>query len=275
MLDSKDIITIKLQRPPITIKKADAPCVRVLNHQVLKPLSPEGIINLDSAMSPTSQPRKRQRLDHLSMEEKILRRKMRNREAAQTARDRKKAFVDELQSNMKQLQAKNAALQTQFLALQAKYSQLQKETEELRSENMALKGLGQKDEVAVKLEPKEEAVDAVVPGSQEESAELNAPQQRELRVPEVVATMASCTLLYVYLLAALTFKSSSYSDSSKSSCRLHSQRLSRQRKFLSLETLPEKNVTLKWWGRHQRSWNPAQDSSITIIPFRVNCLKSR
>ncbi|CAL4217268.1 unnamed protein product [Meganyctiphanes norvegica] len=55
-------------------------------------------------------PRKRQKLDHLSMEEKIMRRKLKNRVAAQTARDRKKSKMDELELQLAEAQAQIADL---------------------------------------------------------------------------------------------------------------------------------------------------------------------
>ncbi|XP_039292433.1 uncharacterized protein LOC111046656 isoform X3 [Nilaparvata lugens] len=51
-----------------------------------------------------SKPPRKRRLDHLSQEEKIMRKKLKNREAAQTSRDRKKARLEELESAVCRLQ---------------------------------------------------------------------------------------------------------------------------------------------------------------------------
>ncbi|XP_046650311.1 uncharacterized protein LOC124341305 [Daphnia pulicaria] len=72
--------------------------------------------------------RKRQRLDHMTEQEKFLRRKMKNRVAAQTARDKKKAKMDELEDVVINLRAENNRLKAenqQLLAENARLSGIQ------------------------------------------------------------------------------------------------------------------------------------------------------
>ncbi|KAK1792448.1 hypothetical protein P4O66_012082 [Electrophorus voltai] len=76
--------------------------------------------------------RKRQRLTHLSPEEKALRRKLKNRVAAQTARDRKKAKMGELEQQVLDLEQENQKLHLENRMLREKASDLLSENEELR-----------------------------------------------------------------------------------------------------------------------------------------------
>ncbi|XP_059193810.1 LOW QUALITY PROTEIN: X-box-binding protein 1 [Centropristis striata] len=90
--------------------------------------------------------RKRQRLTHLSPEEKALRRKLKNRVAAQTARDRKKAKMGELEQQVLELELENQKLHIENRLLREKSSGLLTENEELR-QRLGLDTLDSKEKV--------------------------------------------------------------------------------------------------------------------------------
>uniref|UniRef100_A0A182NPI0 X-box-binding protein 1 n=1 Tax=Anopheles dirus TaxID=7168 RepID=A0A182NPI0_9DIPT len=99
---------------------------------------------------------KKRRLDHLTWEEKIQRKKLKNRVAAQTSRDRKKAKMEEMESTIQeqseqieQLQHRCAALDTEKNAIYDKYLNLERRFEDLQKRLEA-------QEQKVKEEPQEE-----------------------------------------------------------------------------------------------------------------------
>uniref|UniRef100_A0A671PV02 X-box-binding protein 1 n=1 Tax=Sinocyclocheilus anshuiensis TaxID=1608454 RepID=A0A671PV02_9TELE len=92
--------------------------------------------------------RKRQRLTHLSPEEKAQRRKLKNRVAAQTARDRKKAKMGELEQQVLELELENQKLHVENGLLQEQTSDLLSENEELR-QRLGLDTLEVKEKVQV------------------------------------------------------------------------------------------------------------------------------
>ncbi|XP_012586681.1 PREDICTED: LOW QUALITY PROTEIN: X-box-binding protein 1 [Condylura cristata] len=86
----------------------------------------------EAASEGPPQARKRQRLTHLSPEEKALRRKLKNRVAAQTARDRKKARMSELEQQVVDLEEENQKLLLENQLLREKTHGLVVENQELR-----------------------------------------------------------------------------------------------------------------------------------------------
>merc|ERR1739844_381834 len=76
--------------------------------------------------------RKRANLDHLSPEEKMMRRKLKNRVAAQNARDKKRCKMEEMEVELERLKA-------HAKALELRNAELVSENERLTSENDILK----------------------------------------------------------------------------------------------------------------------------------------
>ncbi|XP_076854007.1 LOW QUALITY PROTEIN: X-box-binding protein 1 [Brachyhypopomus gauderio] len=116
--------------------------------------------------------RKRQRLTHLSPEEKALRRKLKNRVAAQTARDRKKAKMGELEQQVLELEQENHKLHLENRMLREKTSDLLSENEELR-QRLGLDTLNTEEEKVEKVQAVESGPSdlVLVTGSSESSTQ--------------------------------------------------------------------------------------------------------
>ncbi|XP_061516462.1 LOW QUALITY PROTEIN: uncharacterized protein LOC1271337 [Anopheles gambiae] len=138
---------------------------------------------------------KKRRLDHLTWEEKIQRKKLKNRVAAQTSRDRKKAKMEEMEKTIQeqseqieQLQNRCSALDTEKSSMYDKYLDLERRFEDLQKRLLAqeLQQQQQHQDQKVKQEPQEDdvvkgSVGCVTAGRQTGSAASpRCPQQQGL-----------------------------------------------------------------------------------------------
>merc|ERR1719216_724169 len=83
--------------------------------------------------------RKRANLDHLSPEERLMRRKLKNRVAAQNARDKKKSQCEEMEKMINQMKEDRQKLLDENSRLQKINSKLQLDNVSLQEENTELK----------------------------------------------------------------------------------------------------------------------------------------
>lgn len=89
----------------------------------------EGLFDI----TPEGQPRRRRRLTHLTNEEKVLRRKLKNRVAAQNARDKKRDESERIKIENEQLQAVVAQMQADAGNRESEIERLKRENAQLRA----------------------------------------------------------------------------------------------------------------------------------------------
>jgi len=189
-------------------------------------------------------PRKRRRLTHLSPDEKLLRRKLKNRVAAQTARDRKKALMTELEEKIAKLEDENKALRKHNVSLKETTTHLVKENAELKSR------LSENVQATIKTEPEPNG-----------SAAPAVPLQKE-QVQVVSRWMAQyCALAAIMslMISSVCFKEAQMSENASSRKRKQprpSRRVSGGEVSLKQEVDTDHK---EWWGSHQQSWNPSMN----------------
>ncbi|CAL8344660.1 unnamed protein product [Lota lota] len=200
--------------------------------------------------------RKRQRLTHLSPEEKALRRKLKNRVAAQTARDRKKAKMGELEQQVLELELENHKLHIENGLLREKSSGLVTENEELK-QRLGLNTLETKESVQVQGSGGDEAGLGV--GSSESAAlRLRVPpQQVQAQHPLNLKTsqwiQMVLTLQTMSLISSWAFWTSLTQSCSSS---LVSRSARSRRCCWSTGGTHYRPPHLQLWGPHQLSWRP-------------------
>ncbi|CAH2074556.1 unnamed protein product, partial [Iphiclides podalirius] len=185
-------------------------------------------------------PSRKRRLDHLTWEEKMQRKKLKNRVAAQTSRDRKKAKMDEMENRIKHFMDVNEKLISEVQSLKALNERLLSENAQLRSEAAARTVAG-------------------TPGPA-----ASQPQQKDGFPP----AMRAARLLLAMCLLQTSSHTSTLTSTSTPSINLQTPSSKRLMQVLQerlkmsqtgkLESALKELQREKWWGPQQSNWNPVK-----------------
>ncbi|CAK9813270.1 X-box-binding protein 1 [Anthophora quadrimaculata] len=213
---------------------------------------------------------KKRRLDHLTWEEKLQRKKLKNRVAAQTSRDRKKAKLDELEETVKALKEQNELLSQECVMLRSQNEILVTETKRLRKDREA-RNSGEfvcsmcQSRVGCAVSSLGSTVSPTHPLQQGGTTQLAS----SLTLTPGAAILLKILTIYLLLKNCLvTSKEMITSSDLKNLQRVFCERLPQKWKQILIEQMnkyqprkiPLRNMTIQkeWWGRHQKMWKPME-----------------
>ncbi len=202
-------------------------------------------MNLSDNMDEEGEPKKRRRLTHLSAEEKMLRRKLKNRVAAQTARDRKKAQMSDLEIKIAKLESENKKLQTENKLLKTNSTSLVKENEALKER---LGQVASSVSVSCGRVSKSEPPRSAAPADP-------LPKEQIQALSHVLMMHYAAFSLTLSLMFCLVCSSNSKKGQQASSRKRKQAHPARCPTMLPEQPRPSD----QWWGRHQQNWNPSMN----------------
>lgn len=252
----------------------------------------------NESVHPGPMPGRKRKLDHLSFDEKVQRKKLKNRVAAQTSRDRKKKQMEEMQDTIEHqgLQIVNLERRCDLLAserdkIAAKYEKLERDYQKMKARNTSRKpetGHNIPEEHKYTRSASDEtSVDSCV-GSftikTEGSAESPMPLLKVTKM-EIESTKRSIksrsqsksevsALLKVIMLCLLYRNSSKISSSTNSTlnslqkaCSKMSRQTWKQMFHKAALQMPKSKATNsqclnQWWGPTTRQWNPPKIAAL-------------
>jgi X box-binding protein 1 len=223
---------------------------------ILKYLSDSSNYNIDQNMDVPVRAKKR-RLDHLSWEEKLQRKKLKNRVAAQTSRDRKKAKMDQMEKALQELFAKNEDLLEQCEKLKTMNERLSAENAEFRT-RLSTSCVNCSQNRTVVCETESGSAESLLRprGTVTHSAAVLRQQTTAL-----LKIVLACLLYRTSLTSSTATWTSHLSNNSRRAyfkISPETWRLLLKRQIFKNKLLVKKTVQDKWWGRHQNSWNPVE-----------------
>lgn len=273
--EKKRIVAASMEKRPVPLSE----------NKPLAPAEPHSEDDDCSSMDELVSRGKKRRLDHLTWEEKLQRKKLKNRVAAQTSRDRKKAKMEEMEKTIQEqadqitvLQGRCSALDKEKGDIYGKYLDLERRFEELQRRLEATEERANRGESAHGTADNGGSVGCVTAGRltgsaasprcpQQQGLNKDGPAEAQTTLPPSSTGDERLTALWKIIAICLLYRTCSKIStcpSSKSLPKAYSQvsaqtwkaLIAQAARLMPKAAAPASACLDQWWGPQQQSWNP-------------------